>query len=114
MDREQHVRPEDLYPLKELRTKLRRRFNLGQIYRWANKGIRGVRLETVRLGDIIHTCDQWVMEFAQRDAAPAISLEQPKRPPHGRQGRTPAQKQRDIDRAALEWKRGLTPAGNTR
>jgi hypothetical protein len=40
-----------------------RRVSLPTLYRWATSGVRGVRLQTIRLGQTRCTSEVWVMQF---------------------------------------------------
>lgn len=37
--------------------------NRATLWRWALKGLQGVKLQTVRIGGGRYTCDAWVCEF---------------------------------------------------
>ena len=41
------------------------------LYRWAQKGIRGNRLQTVMVGGCRFTCDAWVWSFIEASTVPA-------------------------------------------
>jgi hypothetical protein len=56
---------------KHLPAKRGRRFHLATIYRWAQCGLRGVRLETLRLGGSRVTSVEALQRFAERLTNPA-------------------------------------------
>jgi hypothetical protein len=64
------------------------------VWRWAMRGVRGVRLQTERIGGVHYTTWQWVQEFL-------ADLRRKDKPV---QGRTMAQAKRDHD-AAVEYVR---------
>src|SRR4051794_2694376 len=40
-----------------------RRISIQSLHRWVGRGVRGVRLQSIRLGQQVCTCDAWVHEF---------------------------------------------------
>jgi hypothetical protein len=40
-----------------------RPISLPTLFRWTSRGLRGVRLRTIRLGGTRCTCETWVLEF---------------------------------------------------
>jgi hypothetical protein len=40
-----------------------RKVSIGSVERWARKGIRGVRLKTIKAGGMRCTSDEWLLEF---------------------------------------------------
>jgi hypothetical protein len=65
------------------------------IFRWAMKGVRGVRLEVLRLGGRLITSREALQRFAE---ALSADLEQAPRPAP----RSPAKRRRASERAAAE------------
>jgi hypothetical protein len=78
-----------------------RRLHPSTLWRWARKGIRGVRLDYVRLGRSIVTTRRALSDFAARlaaaDAEPGTPAAPPQRPP--RRPRSEARRADDIARA---------------
>jgi hypothetical protein len=77
---------ENLIPLRKaaehrlLRAKTRggRALNFSTIWRWAMHGVRGVKLETVRVGSTLCTSEQAIIRFIERlTAGPALAREAP-------------------------------------
>lgn len=66
---------DDLIPLSEvpgiLPRRRGRRLHLSSIYRWAQHGVRGVRLEVVRVGGVAYTSRQALDDFVQSLSEPA-------------------------------------------
>lgn len=54
---------DSLYPLKELSKRLPSRPSLATVYRWANQGCNGSVLQTVAIGRLLFTSDQYVHDF---------------------------------------------------
>lgn len=54
---------EDLIPLEDVCRKLPMHLHRSTIYRWAQKGRRGVRLRVVSVGSKRCTTESWLMEF---------------------------------------------------
>jgi hypothetical protein len=65
-----------------------KRIHISAVYRWVQRGIRGTRLEVIRVGGTTYTS----REALQRFAAPPVSPNQPARP------ESPA-RQKQIDQA---------------
>ena len=78
-----------------------RRIHPSTLWRWARKGIRGVRLDYVRLGRSIVTTRAALADFARRlaaaDAVPGTAAAPPQRP--ARRPRSEARRAEDISRA---------------
>ena len=94
----------EFFPLKDLPQRLRRfgkKLSYPSLWRWSNHGIRGVKLRTIRIGQVPSTCDRWTMQFFEELARvgnkPAIRIT----------GRTPAARERDI----LRTRRRLAKLG---
>ena len=66
-----------------------KRLHLATVHRWANSGLRGRVLKTVRCGGALCTTEPWLLEFF------AISAPAPR-------GRTPLQRKRAAERAAAQ------------
>lgn len=52
-----------------------KRIHISAIYRWAQKGIRGIRLETLRLGGTTYTSREAIQRFADSQTANATSVD---------------------------------------
>ena len=75
-----------------------RRPHTSTIWRWCRRGIRGIRLEYLRLGHRVVTSEAAIGRFAQRLAeadTPPMSAA-PTQPP---KKRTPRRRERDIQKA---------------
>ena len=59
------LRPLAEYALRLPSSHPGKRLNRGTLWRWAQKGVRGVVLKTRRLGGGRYTCDAWVLEFME-------------------------------------------------
>lgn len=59
----------ELFPIREAADHLPRRggrkLSQTTIYRWVNPGVQGVALRVVTVGAVMHTCERWLMEFAE-------------------------------------------------
>ena len=78
-----------------------KRPHVSTVWRWCRKGVRGVRLEHVRLGHRICTSGEALNRFANRLAevdTTSVERESGGTP----KPRTSAQRQRDIERADAE------------
>jgi len=53
----------DLIPLEEVTKVLPRRLHRSTVFRWAQKGRRGVRLKVVSMGGTRCTTERWLLEF---------------------------------------------------
>lgn len=69
---------EDLCSLAAVAKDLR--VHSSSIYRWAIRGVRGVVLETIRVGGKILTSRQSVTRFLERIQSPATRIQRPTRP----------------------------------
>ncbi len=57
---------EDLIGMKEVPPTLPTRVHIATVWRWANRGIRGVKLETIRLGGKTLTSQQALTRFIEQ------------------------------------------------
>lgn len=76
------VSSETLRTLPEAAKRLPRRragrpTNTATLYRWIAKGVRGVRLEAIRLGGGLVTSDEALQRFAERLTAPGAAAVSP-------------------------------------
>jgi hypothetical protein len=63
-DRESLIRLGDVPSLPELPTRRKgRRLAPQTVYRWSSPGVRGVRLQTVRVGGVRCTTRTWLWDF---------------------------------------------------
>ncbi len=83
-----------------------RQIHTSTLWRWTSRGIRGVRLEHVKLGGRIVTSLEAVQRFSERlnDASVAVR-QQPSASKKNRRPRTPAQLERDAHAAEAELAR---------
>jgi len=92
---------EELISFRELCRKLPGRdgkqLNIATVYRWAQKGRKGVRLKSVFVGGTRYTSANAVLEFFNKIDA-AEQPEQPKQP-------TPRQRRQAFERARRELDR---------
>src|SRR5690348_8488540 len=70
-----------------------KRISLATIHRWAAKGVKGRRLQTLRVGGALCTSQQWLLEFFERLGQPG---------PSPQAWRTPSQRQRAMASAERE------------
>ena len=80
---------------KRLPTRSGRRIHVSTLYRWSQRGCRGIRLETAQLGGSRITSMQALQRFCERlsDADPCVSAQI---------SVTPARRRREIARAERE------------
>lgn len=81
MDAEMITLEEEILSLKDARAFVprvgeRRHPDLSTLYRWAMRGIGGVRLETIRVGGVMCTSREALQRFFNRDQA-GVSPPQP-------------------------------------
>ncbi len=76
-----------------------RKPHFSTLWRWATRGLRGVRLETLRCGGTLVTSREAIQRFFEQLSAMDDQPPQFNPPPAFR---TPAQRQRDIERAENE------------
>jgi hypothetical protein len=65
------------------------RLNVSTVFRWVQRGCRGVQLETIRIGGALCTSEEALKRFFARLSDPATPISSP----------TPAQRQKQIARA---------------
>ena len=70
-----------------------KRVHISACYRWISRGVRGVRLEAIKIGGSTYTSIEALQRFADRLATePSMRL--------GTEAATPRARQRQIERAA--------------
>ena len=72
-----------------------RKVHISTLYRWTQRGFRGVKLETLRLGGGLVTSIEALQRFAERLSAPEGSAK----------ARSDVQRRRDNEQAARELDR---------
>ena len=71
------IRSEQLIPLQQLPSALPRnpttgrKVHMATIWRWVQRGCRGVRLETVLVGGVRYTSEEALQRFVERTTASA-------------------------------------------
>lgn len=65
------VTSDSIMTLSQAARQLPDRLHVSTLHRWANRGIRGVRLEVVRLGGRVYTSAEALQRFAQQLSQPA-------------------------------------------
>ena len=88
---------EELIPIREVPAKLPPRVNGKQVhvttvYRWINHGVRGVKLESLKVGGTTYTSTEALQRFAEGLSHPRVM----NTPPYS------LTRQREIERAARE------------
>lgn len=78
-----------------------RRVHIATVYRWIQRGVRGVRLASIRIGGTTYTSLEAVQRFSQQLSTPKHDRSCPQVP-------IPAARQRQIDQATREL-RSLLP-----
>lgn len=58
-----------------------KRVNVATVYRWARRGVRGVRLEAVAVGGMLKTSREAVLRFLERLNARRSGAGEPATPP---------------------------------
>ena len=100
---------EELITLKDIcqilpRRRRGRKPSFSTVWRWALYGLGGVRLETLKCGGTLVTSREAVQRFFEQLSA----LDSCSQPDQQRARRTPAQRQRAVERAERELaKRGI-------
>jgi hypothetical protein len=94
---------EDLIPVRQVPDEIPsrrpgKRINISTIWRWSMRGVRGVKLETVRIGGGTYASREAIQRFVERLSQPQGAGEAS--PPAG--PRTAAQRRRDDARAGKE------------
>jgi hypothetical protein len=69
---------ENLCLLSEAAAKIPTRPNVSTVWRWHNKGIKGIRLETIRIGGTIYTSDEAIARFLEAINEPAAPAPRPR------------------------------------
>lgn len=79
------------------------RVHVASVYRWVQRGCKGVFLETEMLGCCEMTCERWVREFRQKTtaAAKAARHRTPPSEPSRDRKREREQAKRELDRAGI-------------
>ncbi|WP_246112971.1 DUF1580 domain-containing protein [Allorhodopirellula solitaria] len=63
-----HLLTEDLLGMSEVPPLLQKRVNVSTVWRWANRGIKGNKLETIKLGGKTLTSQQALTRFIETTA----------------------------------------------
>ncbi len=82
-----------------------RKIHTSTLWRWASRGLRGVRLEHVRLGGRIITSLEAVQRFSERLNNANVAVRPPNASAENRRPRAPAQLERDVRAAEAELAR---------
>lgn len=69
-----------------------KRLHISAVYRWTLRGVRGIRLETTKIGGTTYTSREAIQRFSE-----GLSGAEPARPIHEAQGRA---RQQQIERAS--------------
>ncbi len=106
---------ENLIPLREVPRRLPRRPNgrplhISAVYRWVQRGVRGVRLEAIRIGGTTYTSVEALQRFAERQNTPALLIPDPVNPV----SRSRQKQIEEASRAAEAILRGKHPAVSAR
>jgi hypothetical protein len=87
------IRLADVPKVKWLPIRNEKRVSLATVHRWAQRGLRGVKLRTLRAGGALFTTECWLLQFFE-----ALS-----EPTNGRANSpTPRQRKRALERAQRE------------
>ena len=89
------IQVEQLLTLQDAAKSLPRRPHVATVYRWISAGVRGVRLEAVRVGGVLYTSREKLQFFADQCTDPSAT---PSRT-------TPKKRQGEIDRAERDLER---------
>jgi transposase len=96
------INAEQLVPLREVPQFLPRRagrkVHISTVYRWTQRGVRGIQLESVRVGGSTYTSREAMQRFAERLSQPG-QVQLPGGPA------TTRTRQQQIERAAREVER---------
>ena len=79
-----------------------KRLSTSTVWRWARKGIKGVRLEVRRVGSRFLTSHEALDRFTKALGEPSLASDNTPRPASPRRGRSDAQRKVDIARAQKE------------
>ena len=82
-----------------------KRLHASTLWRWTSRGIRGVRLEHMKLGGRIITSLEAVQRFSERLNDASVAVRPPNASEKNRRPRTPAQLERDVRAAEAELAR---------
>jgi len=104
---ERLIRLADVPSLPWLPLRSGKRLSLPTVYRWAQRGLRGVKLRTVRVGSCQCTSEAWLWDFFNRLSNPAGGAGEG-RPP------TPRQREDAIDNADRALERAWQTSRSTR
>ncbi len=102
------IATESLIPLREAPRRLPprptgKRVHISACYRWVSRGVRGIRLEAIRVGGTMYTSLEALQRFADR-LGPQVAREpQPIKP-------TTVTRYRQIDQASRRLREALGPA----
>ena len=83
-----------------------RRPHTTTVWRWCRRGVRGVKLEYLRIGRRVCTSYEALGRFAQRLAAADEKIEPISAPSRSTTSRTEQQRQKDIEAAERELDEG--------
>lgn len=73
----------------------RKRIHSSTIFRWTKRGLRGVVLETIRIGGTLYTSEQALLRFFERQSVPETAGEVlPSQMPRTRRGAIKAAERR--------------------
>ena len=72
-----------------------RRVHVSAVYRWLTQGVRGIVLESIKIGGTTYTSAEALQRFADQ-------LSQPERPPMATTTPPPASRQKQIEAATRE------------
>ncbi|WP_044303122.1 DUF1580 domain-containing protein [Rhodopirellula sallentina] len=61
-----HLLTEDLLGMTQVPPVLQKRVNVSTVWRWANRGIKGIKLETIKLGGKTLTSQQALTRFIEK------------------------------------------------
>lgn len=69
---------ENLRLLSEAAARIPTRPNVSTVWRWHKKGIKGIHLETIKIGGTIYTSDEAIERFLERINEPAAPAPRPR------------------------------------
>jgi hypothetical protein len=104
------ITQETLIPLREAPRRLPprpngKRMHISACYRWISRGVRGVRLEAIRIGGSTYTSLEALQRFADHLGAPGAPLTLPASSP-------PRTRQKQIDQASKRLREALGHSGD--
>ena len=99
------VNQEQLVPIRNVpgllpRRPTGKRVHISAVYRWVQRGVRGVRLESIRIGGTTYTSREALQRFAERHDHPSSARREQDRP-------TPRARRNEIEKAAKAVERQL-------